>query len=68
MPGITGKCNDPYVKNIIGEGLLRDFDVVIFQMRTLSPEMKMPKNGKYIDFYEDINMAMWIYVKILIIV
>ncbi len=37
MPGITGKCNDPYVKNIRGEGLLRDFDVVIFQMRTLSP-------------------------------
>ena len=57
MPGITGKCNDPYVKNIIGEGLLRDFDVVIFQMRTLSPEMKMPKNG-FVDFCEDINNSL----------
>ena len=57
MPGITGKCEDPYVKNIIGEGLLRDFDVVIFQMRTLSPEMKMPENG-YVDFSEDINNSL----------
>ena len=57
MPGITGKINDPYVKNIIGEGLIKDFDVVIFQMRTLSPEMKMPKNG-YVDFCLDINNSL----------
>ena len=57
MPGITGKINDPYVKNIIGEGLIKDFDVVIFQMRTLSPEMKMPKNG-YVDFCVDINNSL----------
>ena len=57
MPGITGKCNDPYVKNIIGEGLKKDFDVVVFQMRTLSPEMKMPKNG-YVNFTEDINNSL----------
>ena len=57
MPGITGKCDDPYVKNIIGESLLRDFDVVVFQMRTLSPEMKMPENG-YVDFCQDINNSL----------
>jgi len=57
MPGITGKINDPYVKNIIGEGLIKDFDVVVFQMRTLSPEMKMPKNG-YVDFCVDINNSL----------
>ena len=57
MPGITGKCDDPYVKNIIGEALKKDFDVVIFQMRTLSPEMKMPKNG-HVDFCEDINNSL----------
>lgn len=57
MPGITGKCSDPYVKNIIGEGLLKEFDVVIYQMRTLSPEMKMPKNG-YVNFCEDINNSL----------
>ena len=57
MPGITGKCSDPYVKNIIGEGLLKEFDVVIYQMRTLSPEMKMPKNG-YVNFCDDINNSL----------
>ena len=57
MPGITGKVSDPYVKNIIGEGLLKNFDVVIFQMRTLSPEMKMPKEG-YVDFCVDINNSL----------
>ena len=57
MPGITGKINDPYVKNIVGEGLNKDFDVVIFQMRTLSPEMKMPKND-YVDFCQDINNSL----------
>ena len=57
MPGITGKCNDPYVKNIIGEGLNREFDVVVFQMRTLSSEMKMPKDG-YVNFCEDINNSL----------
>ena len=58
LPGITGKYNDPYIQNIAFKGLQNNFDVVIFQMRTLSNEMKMPKNGKYIDFYEDINNSL----------
>ena len=58
LPGITGKYNDPYIQNIAFKGLENNFDVVIFQMRTLSSEMKMPKNGKYIDFYEDINNSL----------
>ena len=57
MPGITGKCNDPYVQNIINEGLKKDLDVVVFQMRTLSPEMKMPKRG-YVNFTDDINNSL----------
>lgn len=55
LPGITGRYNDPYVENICYEGLKNNFDVVIFQMRTLSDKMKMPKSGKYVDFYTDIN-------------
>ena len=58
LPGITGKCCDSYVQNICYEGLKNNFDVVVFQMRTLSNEMKMPKNGKYINFYEDINNSL----------
>ena len=57
MPGITGKFDDSYVQNIISEGLNNNFDVVVFQMRTLSSEMKMPKN-KFVDFYEDINNSL----------
>ena len=58
LPGITGKSTDPYIQNIVFKGLENNFDVVVFQMRTLSSEMKMPKNGKYIDFYEDINNSL----------
>ena len=58
LPGITGKYNDSYVKNIISEGLENNFDVVVFQMRTLSSEMKMPKNGNFVNFYEDINNSL----------
>jgi predicted alpha/beta-fold hydrolase len=57
MPGITGQYYDSYVQNIISEGLNNNFDVVVFQMRTLSSEMKMPKN-KFVDFYEDINNSL----------
>ena len=58
LPGITGKCDDPYVQNIVSEGLEHNFDVVVFQMRTLSSEMKMPKNGNYVNFFEDINNSL----------
>ena len=57
MPGITGQYHDSYVQNLISEGLNNNFDVVVFQMRTLSSEMKMPKN-KFVDFYEDINNSL----------
>ena len=58
LPGITGKYDDSYVVNIVTEGLKNNFDVVVFQMRTLSKEMKMPKDNKYVDFYEDINNSL----------
>ena len=57
LPGITGQYDDSYVQNIIAEGLNNNFDVVVFQMRTLSSEMKMPKN-KFVDFYDDINNSL----------
>lgn len=57
LPGITGQYDDSYVQNIISEWLNNNFDVVVFQMRTLSSEMKMPKN-KFVDFYEDINNSL----------
>ena len=55
LPGITGKTSDAYVKNIITTGLKNNYDVIIFQMRTLSDKMKMPKNNKYVNFCDDIN-------------
>ena len=58
LPGITGKYDDSYVKNIIAEGLNNNLDVVIFQMRTLSDKMKMPENNTYVNFYEDINKSL----------
>ena len=58
LPGITGKYNDSYIVNIVNEGLKNNFDVVIFQMRTLSKEMKMPENSKYVNFYEDLNNSL----------
>ena len=58
LPGITGRYNDPYVENISYEGLKQNYDVVIFQMRTLSDKMKRPKYGKYVDFYIDINNSL----------
>ena len=58
LPGITGKYTDSYIENIANEGLKNNFDVVVFQMRTLSKEMKMPENSKYVNFYEDINNSL----------
>ena len=55
LPGITGKLSDFYIKNIIVEGLNNNFDIVVFQMRTLSYEMKMPEDNKFVDFCEDLN-------------
>jgi predicted alpha/beta-fold hydrolase len=54
LPGITGRYNETYVNNIIAEGLKNNYNVAIFQMCTLSDEMKLDKN-KHIDFYEDLN-------------
>ena len=58
LPGITGKYDDSYVKNLVIEGLNNNLDVVIFQMRTLSDKMRMPKNNKYVNFIEDINKSL----------
>ena len=58
LPGITGKYDDSYVKNLVIEGLNNNLDVVIFQMRTLSDKMRMPKNNKYVNFIEDINNSL----------
>ena len=63
FPGITGKLSDFYVRNAIVEGLNNNFDIVVFQMRTLSEKMKMPKNNKYVDFSEDINNSIKIIKK-----
>ena len=57
LPGITGHYNEEYIKNVITEGLNKNFDVVIFQMSTLSENMKLEKN-KYIDFYDDLNNSL----------
>jgi predicted alpha/beta-fold hydrolase len=64
LPGITGKCSDSYMKNIIAEGLNNNLEVVIFQMRTLSDKMKMPENNTYVNFYEDINKSLKIVKEI----
>ena len=57
LPGITGRYCEDYVKNVISEGLNNKFDVVIFQMSTLSENMKLEKD-KHINFYEDLNNSL----------
>ena len=57
LPGITGHFYEEYVKNIISKGLNKNFDVVVFQMSTLSNNMKIRKN-EYINFYEDLNNSL----------
>ena len=57
LPGITGHYDDAYIKNVINEGIKNNFDVVIFQMRTLSDNMKLEEN-KNVDFYEDLNKSL----------
>jgi predicted alpha/beta-fold hydrolase len=57
LPGITGHYYDEYVKNVVTTGLEYNFDVVIFQMSTLSNNMKL-KKGKCLDFYEDLNNSL----------
>ena len=57
LPGITGHYYDPYIKNVISEGVKNNFDVVVFQMRTLSNKMKLEEN-KYVDFYEDLDNSL----------
>ena len=57
LPGITGRHNEEYIKNVISEGLDNNFNVVIFQMCTLSGNMKLKKD-KFIDFYEDLNNSL----------
>ena len=64
FPGITGKTSDFYIKNIVVEGLENNFDIVIYQMRTLSDKMKMPKNNQYVDFIEDINYSIKVIKKV----
>lgn len=55
LPGITGKITDPYLRNLVINGLNYGYDVVIYQMRTLSHEMRMPKNQEFVDFCEDLE-------------
>ena len=54
LPGITGHYNEFYIKNVTSEALKNNYNVAIFQMCTLSSEMKIKKN-QIIDFYEDLN-------------
>ena len=55
FPGITGKTSDFYIKNIISTGLENNFDLVIYQMRTLCEEMKMPKDNQFVNFCEEVD-------------
>lgn len=57
LPGITGHYHEDYIKNIIREGLNNNLDVVIFQMSTLSENMKLDKD-QHIDFYEDLDNSL----------
>ena len=55
FPGITGDFNSLYIYNLIVYSLLNNYDVCLFQMRTLSEEMKIDLSKKNFDFYEDID-------------
>ena len=57
LPGITGKPSDSYMQNLIVAALNNNYDVVVFQMRTLSSEMKMEKS-KFVNFTNDLENAL----------
>lgn len=56
LPGITGKISDPYLRNLIFNALNFNYEVVIYQMRTLSEKMKMPLDEKkFVNFMDDLD-------------
>ena len=63
VPGITGKTSDSYNHNLVVEALNNNYDVVVFQMRTLSAEMKM-ENSKFVNFVDDLENSLKIIKKI----
>ena len=57
LPGMTGNVEDPYVQNIIIEGLKSGFNVVMFQMRILNEKFLLPKKGTF-RWYDDIDLCL----------
>ena len=57
LPGMTGNVEDPYVQNIIIEGLKNGFNVVMFQMRILNEKFLLPKKGIF-RWYDDIDLCL----------
>ena len=57
MPGMTGNIEDPYVINIVMEGLKNGYNVCVYQFRLISPECTLPEGGVF-SLHEDIDNAL----------
>ena len=57
MPGMTGNIEDPYVINMAKQGLNNGFHVIIYQMRIIADECKLPECGTF-TLYGDIDLAL----------
>ena len=63
LPGITGKAGDSYIHNLSVKALDNNYDVVVFQMRALSAEMKMG-NSNHFNLLDDFENALKFIKKI----
>jgi predicted alpha/beta-fold hydrolase len=57
LPGLTGTVDDAYVMNICDKGLLNGYNVAIYQMRLLNPQVKMNKDGTPVNLFDDLDCA-----------
>ena len=57
FPGMTGVVEDGYIQNLVLEGLKKGYNVVIYQVRFLSPDFGLNEKGTF-KLYEDIDQAL----------
>lgn len=57
LPGLTGSVNDAYVMNMCDRALNNGYNVAIYQMRVLNPDVKLPQDGTYMNLFDDLDHA-----------
>lgn len=55
LPGLTGGVKDAYVMNMVDQGIKNGYNVAIYQMRVLSPNVKLPQDGTHFNLFDDVD-------------